>query len=121
MPRILLIEDDLSIREVIQMALEYEGFAVHVAENGSDALRILENDRPDLILLDLLMPKMNGSDFLQALRTHSNPAVASLPVVITSATETKSDVVLKQIQGVLTKPLKLEDLIETVSRFCKRE
>lgn len=114
---VLLIEDDASIREVVQMALEYEGVDVQVAEDGEVALQWLETSTPDLILLDLLMPRMNGKDFLMALRNHSNPALVNIPVVVTSATEAHGSVLSEWIQGVLSKPLRLDDLIMTVRKY----
>jgi CheY-like chemotaxis protein len=67
-PRILLVEDDEVIREVYSLKFELEGFPVAAAENGAVALEVIKSFRPDIILLDMMMPVMGGLEFLQVLR-----------------------------------------------------
>ena len=66
--KILLVEDDVFIRDIYDMKLRQENFEVEMAENGADALKKLENFSPDLILLDIVMPYMDGMDFLKEFK-----------------------------------------------------
>lgn len=66
---IAIIEDDQSIREMYQLKFKNEGFDVHVAENGKIGLDIIEKNKPELILLDIMMPEMRGDEMLEILRT----------------------------------------------------
>ena len=80
--RILVVEDDEVTQNLFKRFLERSGFDVAVADNGEDALERVARDSPNLVLLDLMMPKMDGFGFLQALR---GSAAAGLPVIVTSA------------------------------------
>ena len=79
---ILLAEDDKFLRRAMEVALTKRGFRVLLAADGQQALDILETERPDLMLLDLLMPRKTGIEVLQELR--KNPATADLLVLILS-------------------------------------
>jgi CheY-like chemotaxis protein len=79
---ILLAEDDRFLRRAMEVALTKRGFHVVVAVDGQDALELLQTNRPDLVLLDLLMPRKTGLEVLRALR--ADPDTASLPVLILS-------------------------------------
>ena len=68
LPRVLLVEDDDVIREVYTMKLELEGFPVRAAENGQVAMDLVEEFKPDIILLDMMMPVMGGLDVMRAWR-----------------------------------------------------
>lgn len=81
--RVLLVEDDANMRLVFRRMLEREGWSVTEAEHGRAALECVAQTQPDLILLDLMMPEMNGFEFIDALR--DNPAWRSLPIVIITA------------------------------------
>lgn len=74
--RILIVEDEKPLREAFAYLLQSEGFIVELAENGKIGLQKLGNFKPDLILLDMLMPVMNGKDFLQAAKLVSNHPTA---------------------------------------------
>ncbi|TPN86881.1 response regulator [Aquimarina algicola] len=110
----LLIEDDEIERLKFARVLQKNNYSHKLieAENGEDALQILENNEliPDIIFLDLNMPKMNGLEFLKILK--SNPSLKYTPVVILSTSDNHSD--LKEsyetgIAGYIVKPLKYED------------
>jgi DNA-binding response OmpR family regulator len=109
---ILVVDDDEAIREFIEWALGYRGFNVVCAADGAAALAMLEVLRPDLILLDLLMPVMDGETFVKAykgLRDQSAPIV-----IITAAGPSRyitADIVRAER---LDKPFDLEDLVRVV-------
>ena len=81
-PTILLAEDDRFLRRAMEVALTKRGFKMILAVDGQEALDLLETERPDLILLDLLMPRKTGIEVLQALR--ANPRTADLRVLVLS-------------------------------------
>ena len=82
---VLVVDDDESARQTICEMLEGEGYDVLVAEHGHAALELLANEQPDLIFLDLMMPVMDGFDFLAELR--KEPAHREIPVVVVTAAD----------------------------------
>jgi CheY-like chemotaxis protein len=82
---LLVVEDDASLREMLRRRLEKEGWAVIEAENGRVALERMTERQPDLILLDLMMPEMDGFQFLDEIRKHD--AWRSIPVIVVTAKE----------------------------------
>ncbi|MFA9230597.1 MAG: response regulator transcription factor [Microgenomates group bacterium] len=87
--KILLVEDDDGLANVYRMRLEAEGFSVHRVPNGEDALAAAVEFRPDLILLDVMMPKVSGFDVLDILR--NTPETANMKVVMLTALSQDSD------------------------------
>jgi DNA-binding response OmpR family regulator len=87
--RILVVEDDRFLRRACEASLRERGFAVIIAEDGEDGLRLARAAPPDLILLDLLMPKLCGIEMLRALR--ERPETAAIPVVILSNSSRDED------------------------------
>ena len=114
MKTILIVEDDLSIQDTLQMILEWEGYRVVTAENGQEALEVLKSELPCLILLDLSMPIMNGFEFLEAQR--SEDRIAAIPVLITSAEAELAK--FEKVAGILNKPIHIEDLLTFVKLHC---
>jgi len=86
---VLVVEDDATMRDMLRRMLEQEGWAVAEAEHGRTALERMAANRPDLILLDLMMPEMDGFAFLEALRQHD--AWRSIPVVVLTAKDLTLD------------------------------
>jgi len=82
-PRVTLVEDDSTLRAALQFKLEQAGYEVTTAGTGREFLTRLELHRPDLILLDLMMPDMSGLEVLDYLR--ADPALSSIPVVVVTA------------------------------------
>jgi CheY-like chemotaxis protein len=115
--RILLVEDDFSIRETIAELLEDEGFRVTCAANGAEALARLETgEEPQLILLDLMMPVMDGSEFRRAQL--GDPRISEIPVVVLSASHgADRRAATLDAEAFLAKPFEVQSLLETVSRF----
>lgn len=112
--RILIVDDEPMVRDTLGQVLVDEGYVVDTAVDGEDALDRVHAARPDAILLDLMMPGMNGRQFLQALR--NEPAYAEVPVLIMTAVH-GLEVNLASIGAseVVEKPFQVEDLLNKVA------
>ena len=112
--RILVVDDEPLVRQTLAQVLADEGYVVDVATDGTAALERIRAARPDAILLDLMMPGMNGRQFLQALR--DDPAYRGVPVLIMTAVH-GLNVNLASIgaSAVVEKPFAVEDLLNKVA------
>lgn len=115
--RILVVEDDTSIRELLVELLESEGYEVASAINGLEGLKILQTQKnPDLILIDLMMPVMDGYSF----RTEQlkNNEWSKIPTVVMSAeANAKEKMKNFSITAFLSKPVELDTILKTVAKF----
>jgi CheY-like chemotaxis protein len=114
---VLVVDDDESILDLVQMALEDEGYSVVLARNGVEALDQLELITPALILLDMRMPEMDGWQFAEAYRQASTQ-VAPI-VVITAASNAAERAAQIEADGYLGKPFDLDELIAVVGRHVR--
>ncbi|XEC96319.1 response regulator transcription factor [Paenibacillus tarimensis] len=108
--RILIIEDDKKIARVIQLELENEGYDVRVAHTGRDGLSIVENEEIDLVILDVMIPELNGMEVLRRIRHVSNEIV----VIMLTARNSVYDKVNGLDLGAndyMTKPFEIEELL----------
>lgn len=115
---ILVVEDDLDLNKLISDTLNLEGYKVKEAYDGYEAKNMLEQNTFDLVLLDLMIPKLNGLDILQSLRKKANT-----PVCIISSKRMDSDKVLGLGLGAddyLTKPFSISELIARVKALLRR-
>jgi two-component system, chemotaxis family, chemotaxis protein CheY len=113
---VLVVDDDPDILEALSEILEAEGFEIRRARNGKEALERLEPDPPQLILLDLMMPVMDGWEFAQRMRQRP-PDVARIPVIVLSADRNVGSKATELgAVGHLAKPFELNDLLEMVRR-----
>jgi DNA-binding response OmpR family regulator len=114
--RVLIVEDHPTMREAMRMVLADEGFVVDQAADGARALDLVASDRPDVILLDLNIPGISGSDLLAALRATS--ATSGIPVIVVTAEEEEGRRAAMQAgaQDYLTKPFSPRALVRTVER-----
>ena len=119
-PRVLVIEDDPSIRTLLATCLELEGFAVATASNGADGLDRIKAARPSLVLLDLMMPVMDGVQFRAAQL--KDPEIASVPVVCISAIDDaeQRDGQLRAA-AYITKPFDLDRIMAVVRARCQAQ
>jgi DNA-binding response OmpR family regulator len=117
--RILLAEDDRFLRKAAETMLKRNGFDVVSAADGEEALRLARAQPPDLMLLDLIMPKLQGFDVLQALR--EAPDTAGIPVIVLSNLGQDSDIQLARERGatdyIIKSNIALEALVERVRTF----
>jgi two-component system alkaline phosphatase synthesis response regulator PhoP len=115
-PTVLVVDDDPVIQKLLQVNFEMEGYDVVVAGDGEEGLALAREERPDLVLLDVMMPKMNGLDVAAALR--SDKVTEAIPIIMLSAKAQASDVQAGLDLGVddyVTKPFDPLELLERVS------
>jgi two-component system OmpR family response regulator len=118
MPTILVVDDDPHIREVICFALKKDGFATVEAENGEQALTQFQKTRPDLVVLDIVMPELNGAEVCKALRR-----VSTIPIVFLSSRDDEVDRILGLELGgddYVTKPFSPRELAARVRAILRR-
>jgi CheY-like chemotaxis protein len=114
-PRILVVDDSDTIRSLITLNLELEGFEVHQASDGQECLDVVQTVRPDVITLDVAMPRLDG--FGAAARLRSAPETSHIPIVMVTARAQGSDLSRGAELGVaayVTKPFEPADLVEVV-------
>ncbi len=92
MKKIALIEDDVNIREMYKMKLEIEGYNVICADDGEKALKVIKEESPDLVLLDILMPKKDGFEVLKELKNSQDSDIKSIPVVMLTNLSNREDI-----------------------------
>ena len=119
--RILLAEDDRFLRKAAETALKRHGFTVVPAVDGEEALRLARAEPPDLVLLDLIMPKLQGFEVLRALK--ADPGTAPIPVVILSNLGQDGDVKQAMEAGAagyfVKANLSLQDLVKRVGELVE--
>ncbi|MFM8972184.1 MAG: response regulator transcription factor [Actinomycetota bacterium] len=117
--RVLVVDDETNITDLVTTALRYEGFAVEAANGGTDALRQVESFRPDLILLDVIMPDRDGFHVAERLRNDGY----DVPIIFLTARDTTEDKVKGLALGgddYVTKPFSLEELVARVRAVLRR-
>ena len=116
--RVLILEDDREIATVLSDTLSDEGYDIRCAPNGQEGLVILAQWVPDLILLDLTMPVMDGRSFRDAQRQLAAP-LADLPVIVLSGThDVRAQAEYMAAAAAIAKPFELDDVLSTVARVC---
>ncbi|MFH1513595.1 MAG: response regulator transcription factor [Bacillota bacterium] len=116
---ILVIDDDRSTRKLMQAVLSAEGYSVLTAENGEDALRVMDTEHVDLAVLDLMMPKMDGYAFTRALREVQN----TLPILMVSAKQapaSRKEGFVAGIDDYMTKPVDEEEMLLRIKALLRR-
>jgi two-component system response regulator RegX3 len=115
---ILVVEDEESFVEALVVGLEREGFSVHVARDGVEALARFEVVEPDLVLLDLMLPRISGIDVCRQLRSHS-----TVPIIMVTAKSSEIDTVVGLEVGAddyVTKPYRLRELVARMRAALRR-
>jgi len=119
--KLLLIEDEAALQEIIIFNVENDGHTIVASDNANDALMILEDFLPDLILLDIMLPGLKGDQFLTLIR--KNPQHSNIPVIIISAKNSENDIVQLLDAGAddyLTKPFGMKVLLARIKAVLKR-
>jgi CheY-like chemotaxis protein len=116
---VLVVEDDPDLRDMTADVLRDEGYEVRLAEDGAAALALLRRCQPDLILLDLMMPRLDGWSFRKAQL--ADPTLASIPVIVLSAAfSVARDTSVLQASAVLTKPYDLNQMLDLIAQLVGR-
>ena len=119
-PLILVVDDDREIRDLFEILLSDEGYHVITAVDGAQALRRARDERPDLILLDLMMPRVDGVAFSRAYREHGGRA----PVILITATAPDHLAAVVEASGVVAcipKPFDVVDVLTTIASYVHRD
>nr|CAA6806828.1 MAG: twitching motility protein PilH [uncultured Thiotrichaceae bacterium] len=114
---VLIIDDSLTQTQILKKLLENSGFEVSVACNGQEGIDVAQAKQPDIILMDVVMPLLNGFQATRELT--NNDKTAHIPIVVCSSKSTKTDRLwaLRQgAKGYLVKPIKSQDLLEVIER-----
>jgi len=117
--KVLVVDDESHVRESIARALRYEGYAVDLAPDGVEALNLVRQDPPDLVILDLQMPRMDGLDMCRRLRAAGD----SMPILVLTARSHVSDRVNGLDAGAddyLVKPFALDELLARLRALARR-
>lgn len=118
-PHILIVEDDNSLRDLFSEALASEGYATSIAANGAEGIEVFDEINPDLVLMDLLMPKMDGWEALERVRK-----ISECPVIIVTGQGTTENIIRGLLEAgaddYLVKPFGIKELIARVNAVLRR-
>ena len=118
-PHVFIVEDDNSLRDLFSEALESDGFKTSIASNGAEGIQMFDEVNPDLVLLDLLMPKMDGWEALERVRK-----ISECPVIIVTGQGTTEDIIRGLLEAgaddYLVKPFGIKKLIARVNAVLRR-
>jgi len=123
MTKILLVEDDAFLSSLLKNRLQKENLEVILARDGEEALRLLKDSKPDLILLDLILPKKSGFEVMEDI--HSNPLLQAqdIPIIIVSNLGQEADIKKSEELGAVEYFIKaktsLDDLVKKIKDFLK--
>ncbi len=118
-PRILVVEDDPDLRTIVRLQLSSAGFEIREAENGAVGYEAIQQEVPDLVILDLMMPVMDGFGFLKRIR--SSLTLQDVPVLILTASEDERNRTRGyqyKADAYMSKPYDLMELTQEVTRLC---
>lgn len=118
---VLVVDDDEDIRDIVSLRLGVVGHLVRQASNGDECMNAIRAERPDIILLDIQMPRMNGIDVCRQVK--ANPDYSLIPVLLLTARGQESDVSKGFDAGAddyIVKPFSLQELQSRVERFLRR-
>ena len=118
MTRVLVIEDEESFRDALQFMLTREGFDVILAPNGAEGIKLFDSKNPDLVLLDLMLPEVSGTEVCKYIRSKSN-----VPVIMLTAKDTEIDKVVGLELGAddyVTKPFSTRELLARIKAVLRR-
>ncbi len=117
-PRVLCVEDEAGMLDLLRLILESAGYAFVGAEDGMEGLQLMRAEQPDLVLLDLMLPEVDGAEVL--LTKKKDPAIQRIPVIAVTALASPFDQIMwkrhTEIQEYITKPFKRKELLDTIER-----
>ncbi|CAB4649554.1 unannotated protein [freshwater metagenome] len=118
LPTVFIVEDEESFIEALEIGLKREGFKVHVARDGAEALSMFDSVKPDIVLLDVMLPKLSGTDVCRELRKKSQ-----VPIIMVSAKGSEIDTVVGLEVGAddyIVKPYRLRELVARIRAALRR-
>ncbi len=115
---VLVVDDEADILGIVGEVLSLEGFLVHTASNGLEALQQIRREQPGLVLLDMRMPVMDGWQFATQLRSQYSTRVPVL--VMTAAKDARARAREIEAEGYISKPFDIDDLVEKVRRHMRQ-
>lgn len=118
LPTVFVVEDEESFIEALEIGLKREGFKVHVARDGAEALSMFDGVKPDIVLLDVMLPKLSGTDVCRELRKKSQ-----VPIIMVSAKGSEIDTVVGLEVGAddyIVKPYRLRELVARIRAALRR-
>jgi DNA-binding response OmpR family regulator len=121
--KILVADDEASIREILSIQLARMGYEVVLACDGEEAVEAYEHETPDLVLLDVMMPRVNGLDACQRIRTLEKKSARRVPVIFLTARDSTHDKTSAALSGgdeYIPKPVSLVELRERVEAALKK-
>jgi len=123
--KIALIEDDENTREMYRIKLELNGYEVATAESGKKALNLVKKEKPDLVLLDILLPEKDGFEILKEIREATGKSVKTVPVIVLSNLSNKEDIEEAKKLGAVGYFVKAKitpkEMVEKVEKFFKKK
>ena len=120
--KVLIADDEKHIREILKMYCEKEGFDVIEAADGAEAILKVQSEKPDILILDIMMPVMDGLEATRRIRTCTHPRGATVPIIAISANAFADDIQKAKNAGMnehLAKPFEMEKVLRTISRYHK--
>ena len=117
-PKILCIEDEAGMLDLLRLILESAGYSFLGARDGQEGLEVMHRERPDLVLLDLMLPEVGGAEVL--LRKKQDPVIQHIPVIAVTAMSTPFDQIMwkhrTEIEDYITKPFMRKQLLSSIER-----
>ena len=118
MPRVLYIDDDFSNRLLVKRVLMAEGFEVDEADNAADGIQLAIDNQPNLILMDIAMPEMNGLEATNRIRSIPNIAKTRIIAVTANAMTGDREMILEAgCDGYISKPINIDTFVDEISQF----
>lgn len=90
--KIVMVEDDVAMRDIVVHKLSNNGFVVHQAEDGKEGIDLIIKERPDVVLLDLMLPEVDGFQVLEKIRKHEDKQIANTPIIVLSNLWSNKDI-----------------------------
>jgi DNA-binding response OmpR family regulator len=121
--KILMVEDDVAMREIVIHKLMAHGFDVKEAEDGKQGIDMLLKEKPDLVLLDLMLPEVDGFKVLETVRAHGDPKIAGTPIIILSNLWSNKDILRTKalkVQAYMVKAyFTTEEILNKINEILK--
>ncbi len=123
MTKIMVVDDEPDLLEVVKLILESDGYQVVTAGSGQEALDRLEKEKPELVLLDIIMPKMDGWEVFSRIK--SNPKTTDIPVIMLTAKDQRIDKLIGlhvvRVDDYITKPFGRSELLERIKHVLQEK